>query len=184
MTIRLFPTRPRLDLQIIESGARLQTQLQNPKATCLFKMNTSSQITDYAVLPSPPFIEVAGIQNFRDLGGYPVSNRPNYSVRRDLIYRCAEPSSVTEDGIRTMQKLGVTHIYDLRSKIEIARSEAAGRGGIVQWDGCARVFAPVFTDQDYSPEQLALRYKDYTSGTEVMNGILIRASELCELSLI
>ena len=134
-------------------------------------MDTPSQITDYAVLPSPPFIEVAGISNFRDLGGYPISKRPSYSVRRDLIYRCAEPSKVTQDGISTMQKLGIARIYDLRSNVEIERAEAAGRGGVVEWDGCTRVFVPVFTDQDYSPEQLALRYKDYASGTEVKHNI-------------
>ena len=132
-------------------------------------MDTSEQITDYAVLPSPPFIEVAGIPNFRDLGGYPVSSRASHSIRRDHIYRCAEPSKITEDGISTMRKLGITHMYDLRSKIEIQGAEAAGRGSVVEWDGCSRVFVPVFTDQDYSPEKLALRYKDYSGGTEVMN---------------
>jgi len=31
------------------------------------------------------------------------------------------------------------------------------------------VFVPVFTDKDYSPQNLAVRYKDYsTSGTEVI----------------
>lgn len=129
-------------------------------------MDASSQITDYAALPSPPFLEVAGIPNFRDLGGYPLPNRPNSSIRRDLIYRCAEPSKVTQDGIITLKNLGITHIYDLRSKVEIERAAAAGRGGVVEWDGCTRVFVPVFTDQDYSPEQLALRYKDYAGGTE------------------
>jgi hypothetical protein len=132
-------------------------------------MDTPQQITDYAELPSPPFIEVAGIHNFRDLGGYPVSNQPGYSVKRTLIYRCAEPSKVTEDGISKMQRLGITHMYDLRSNVEIQRAEAAGRRGVVEWDGCTRVFVPVFTDQDYSPEKLALRYKDYASGTEVLS---------------
>lgn len=132
-------------------------------------MDASSQITDYAVLPSPPFIEVAGIPNFRDLGGYPVSSHPNHSVRKEAIYRCAEPSNVTKDGIATMQKLGITHIYDLRSNSEIERAQAAGRGGVVEWDGCTRVFVPIFRDADYSPEKLAIRYVDYSSGTEVKN---------------
>jgi hypothetical protein len=67
-----------------------------------------------------------------------------------------------------MQRLGITHIYDLRSNTEIERSEAAGRGGVVEWEGCERVFVPVFTDQDYSPENLAERYKNYAAdGTEV-----------------
>lgn len=66
-----------------------------------------------------------------------------------------------------MKKLGITHIYDLRSNNEIERNMAAGRGGVVEWDGCQRVFVPVFKDKDYSPENLAVRYKHYTSGVEV-----------------
>jgi hypothetical protein len=88
-------------------------------------------------------------------------------VRRGFIYRCAEPSKVTKDGIYKIQGLGITHIYDLRSNVEIERAQAAGRGGIVELDGCTRVFLPIFTDTDYSPESLALVYKDYTSGIEV-----------------
>jgi hypothetical protein len=130
-------------------------------------MDITSKVTDYSILPSPPFVEVAGIPNFRDLGGYPISTPPNHSVRRGFIYRCAEPSKVTKDGISKIQSLGITHMYDLRSNVEIERAQAAGRGGIVELDGCTRVFLPIFTDTDYSPESLALVYKDYTSGTEV-----------------
>lgn len=86
-------------------------------------------------LPSPPFITVAGIPNFRDLGGYPVAASADHSVRREVIYRCGEPSQVTEHGITTMNNLGVTHIYDLRSIPEIERNKSGGRGGIVEWDG-------------------------------------------------
>jgi hypothetical protein len=118
-------------------------------------------------LPSPPFITVAGIPNFRDLGGYPISASKSHSVRRAVVYRCGEPSMVTEDGITTMQQLGITHIYDLRSNNEIERNQAAGRGGVVEWDGTQRVFVPVFSDQDYSPEKLAIRYNHYAGGTEV-----------------
>ncbi|RDW62235.1 hypothetical protein BP6252_11668 [Coleophoma cylindrospora] len=118
-------------------------------------------------LPSPPFIEVAGIPNFRDLGGYPISSSPRHSVRRDIIYRSAEPQRVTKDGIATMNSLGITHIYDLRSKNEIERNKAAGRGGVVTWEGCERLFAPVFADEDYSPEKIAIRFQDYAAeGTE------------------
>ncbi|KAM3066559.1 hypothetical protein ACMFMG_002273 [Clarireedia jacksonii] len=115
---------------------------------------------------APPFITVGGIPNFRDLGGYPTSSA-SHSIRQKVVYRCAEPQKVTKDGIATMQELGITHIYDLRSQNEIERNEKAGRGGIVEWEGCQRVFAPVFPAQDYSPERLAIRYRDYASaGTE------------------
>ncbi len=127
-----------------------------------------SQAIASAELPSPPFLTVAGIPNFRDLGGYPILSSPSHSIRREIIYRCAEPSQVTKDGISTMQRLGITHIYDMRSMPEIQRGEAAGRGGVVEWEGCERVFVPVFKEQDYSPENLAVRFKDYASaGTEV-----------------
>ncbi len=54
---------------------------------------------------------------------------------------------------------------------EIRRGEAAGRGGVVEWDGCERVFVPVFKELDYSPESLTVRFKDYASdGTEVSFG--------------
>lgn len=118
-------------------------------------------------LQSPPFVSISGIPNFRDLGGYAVS--PNLAIRRNLVYRCGEPSKVTQEGIETLKSLGITHMYDLRSKVEIDRNKDAGLGGIKEWDGCERVFAPVFIDQDYSPENLALRLKDYASdGTGVM----------------
>jgi hypothetical protein len=130
-------------------------------------MTSQNDTKQKAPLPSPPFVPVSGIHNFRDLGGYAVS--PTVSVRRNLVYRCGEPSRVTQEGIETLKYLGITRMYDLRSNVEIDRNRDAGWGGVKEWDGCERVFAPVFIDQDYSPENLALRFKDYaTDGTEVM----------------
>jgi len=123
-----------------------------------------------ATLPSPPFVTVAGIPNFRDLGGYPVSLPVNHSVRQGVIFRCGEPSAVAKDGITTMQKLGITHCYDLRSYSEIEKNRAAGRGGVIEWEGSERVFAPVFEDEDYSPEALAVRFKDYAIGGPEVEG--------------
>jgi hypothetical protein len=121
-------------------------------------------------LPSPPFINVASIPNFRDLGGYAISHLPKHSVRRNFVYRCAEPSRITPDGVSTLRSLGITHAYDLRSPRELERRNGAGLGGITEWDGCERVFVPVFSAQNSSPKDLVLRYKDYGSdGTEVSN---------------
>lgn len=67
-----------------------------------------------------------------------------------------------------MKKLGITHAYDLRSRPEIERAKTAGYGQVTEWEGCQRVFVPVFRNDDYSPEGVALRYKAYaSSGTEV-----------------
>ncbi|KAL2062371.1 hypothetical protein VTL71DRAFT_6637 [Oculimacula yallundae] len=127
-------------------------------------MSSTLPTEEAAKLPSPPFITVAGIYNFRDVGGYSISTSSNHSIRRNILFRCAEPSKITQDGISTVQKLGITHVYDLRSRPEIERNRAAGRGGIIEWEGCTRVFAPVFEDRDYSPEAIAGRFKDYASG--------------------
>jgi len=62
-----------------------------------------------------------------------------------------------------MNDLRITHVYDLRSNPEIERAEAAGRGGVVEWEGAKRVFVPVFRDADYSPEGVAVRFKAYAS---------------------
>jgi protein tyrosine/serine phosphatase len=123
-----------------------------------------------ASLTSPPWVAVAGIQNFRDLGGYSISSSPStHSIRRGVVYRCGEPTKVTDDGVSTLQSLGIKHVYDLRSKNEIENNKKAGFGGIKEWNGCERVFAPVFLEQDYSPENIAIRFKDYASdGTEVL----------------
>ena len=112
-------------------------------------------------LPSPPFVPVEGIHNFRDLGGYPVSSSPSITVRRNIIFRSAEPSQITPNGIQMIQSLGVTTFFDLRSGPEIEKLKA--RTPVIEIEGIDRVFVPVFADKDYSPEQIALRYKDYAS---------------------
>lgn len=119
-------------------------------------------------LPSPPFIEVEGLPNLRDLGGYPT--RDGYSVRCGVIYRGAAPSNaISSAGFDKIHELGLSAVYDLRSTVEIAKSEKAGKGGIIEFEDSKRVFAPVFTDVDYSPENLALRFSHYQSGTPEVN---------------
>ncbi|KAH8590748.1 protein-tyrosine phosphatase-like protein [Bisporella sp. PMI_857] len=126
----------------------------------------STTVSASAEPQSPPFISIDGIPNFRDLGGYPLATSNSHSVRTGIIYRCGEPTAVTENGIATLKKLGITHFYDLRSLNEIEKNIAAGRGGVKEWEGCERVFVPVFQDRDYSPEALAIRFKDYADGAE------------------
>ncbi|KAM7186550.1 tyrosine-protein phosphatase [Rhypophila sp. PSN 637] len=134
-------------------------------------------------LPTPPFITtIPGLANLRDVGGYPISSSgfsgPSSSpestrkiVRKGILYRAAEPSSVTPDGATLLTSsaaeggLGVTHIYDLRSLIELAKKDPSS----AEWDAnglAMRVFVPVFLDKDYSPEAMALRFQAYSQGTE------------------
>ena len=61
----------------------------------------SNSIMD-APLPSPPLVDVDGIANFRDIGGYATSNAQ--TVRRGLVYRSADPSKATPAGLEKMSK--------------------------------------------------------------------------------
>lgn len=124
----------------------------------------SARLVNGVSVPTPPFIEVEGLPNLRDLGGYPTQD--GKSVRRGVVYRSAAPSNaISTEGFAKIKEIELTGVYDLRSTVEIEKSEKAGKGGVIEFEGSKRVFAPVFTDVDYSPENLALRFSHYMSGT-------------------
>lgn len=118
--------------------------------------------------PHPSFVNVEAVKNFRDIGGYPVSC--GVSVRRKLVYRSGYLDDLTEEGQLQIQKLGIKKIFDLRSFLEVGRSKRE-EGQYECWlrssDGPERILVPVFRDEDFAPEALAVRFKDYASkGTE------------------
>jgi hypothetical protein len=60
-----------------------------------------------AELPSPPFIEVPGIHNFRDIGD-------GHLVKTGLVFRSADPTKATEAGLEKMsQDLGKVRLQPL-----------------------------------------------------------------------
>jgi len=106
-----------------------------------------------STLPSPPFIDVPGIANFRDIGGYPVQSpsdspggRPTRSIRRGLIFRSGEPTRLTKSGMQKLQSMGVTTIFDLRSAAEAMKDVHA----IIESDGSRieRISAPIFAEDE------------------------------------
>lgn len=116
-------------------------------------------------LPSPPFIDIPGLRNFRDCGGYPVANTDGKKViRSGVVFRSSEPSKVTDEGISILRdRLKITHVYDLRSQTEIDRDTEIGGRRVREWEGAQRVFVPVFLLEDGSPEAIALRYANFSS---------------------
>lgn len=121
-------------------------------------------------LPHPPFIHVDGLPNFRDAGGYPVAStgaapgqpQRQRMVRKGVIYRASEPSKLSSRGEARLRELGIREVYDLRSAVDIERGIREGHGWAVrEWQGARRHFVPVFLDQDYSPEAVALRVQNY-----------------------
>lgn len=118
--------------------------------------------------PHPSFINIEAVKNFRDIGGCLVSC--GGSVRRKMVYRSGYLDEMTEEGQLQIQKLGIKKVFDLRSFLEIGRSKREN-GQYECWlassDGPERIVVPVFRNEDFAPEALAVRFNDYASkGTE------------------
>jgi len=110
-------------------------------------------------LASPPFIDIDGIFNFRDVGGFVTSQG---IVRRGWIFRSAQPGGVTEQGAATLQELGITTIFDLRAKSEIEKYSSFM--SVKEILGIERRSVPVLNDSDYQPEKQAMKFMNYSIG--------------------
>lgn len=114
----------------------------------------------------PPFVSIDGIANVRDIGGWPVADRDGHlsrSVRKGIVYRGPDTSPITDTGIRKLRALGITTVFDLRSKIQIDRA-----GGYQKIEGIQWIWCPVFGEEEYTQEKAGLRYQQYAGdGTEV-----------------
>ncbi|KAF2084899.1 hypothetical protein K490DRAFT_12435, partial [Saccharata proteae CBS 121410] len=92
-------------------------------------------------------------------------------VRPDILYRSADPSNADASALALLREKGVDTVFDLRSRPEIERAgggvwvaERGGEGGVRTEEEVVvpkRVWTPVFADEDYSPERLGERYKQY-----------------------
>ena len=99
---------------------------------------------------APPFLDVDGLCNLRDCGGYPIAGQPDKVLRRGILFRSADPSSLTATGIAQLQALAISRVFDLRCDSEIRDSTAKGFGAIQEWHPAQRVSLPVFTDAQYA----------------------------------
>ncbi|EMG46408.1 hypothetical protein SBY92_002588 [Candida maltosa Xu316] len=109
---------------------------------------------------------VEGVSNFRDIGGWRVHN-PSFRLKNsgndNLVYyvkphyafRCANIAGLTEKGLETLQNLGIKAIFDLRSDGEV---NTDGYPENLSKYGIKRIHAPVFRNDDYSPQAIAVRY--------------------------
>ena len=107
-----------------------------------------------ADIPYPPFVNVEGVPNFRDIGGYKCLSPPTsdsdpsakFSIRQGYVYRCSELSQLTIKGDEMMtETLRIRTLYDLRSEREAANP----RGQPV---GVTCISTPVFRFSDVTPE--------------------------------
>lgn len=116
-------------------------------------------------LPSQ-FVDIPGLANFRDIGGWPISDQNGKvvaSVRKGIFYRGPDTASIEPAGEAKLRELGITTDFDLRSKGQIVKA-----GGFKEVEGITRISCPAFPDGQYSPDKAAARYVQYASdGTDV-----------------
>lgn len=146
---------------------------------------TTTTTSNPPPLPTPPFYSIPNINNLRDAALFPLTTTTttttsgNSIIRPGVLFRSAEVSKLSLSGWSTLHNdLGISHVFDLRSKPEVEKGweghlgkNEAGEGGDVSrkpsWmqdmeaAGVKRVFVPVFEEADYSPERLAERYVKY-----------------------
>ncbi|MCE6998241.1 tyrosine-protein phosphatase [Saccharothrix sp. S26] len=68
--------------------------------------------------PPPRFLDIDGLFNFRDLGGYRTED--GRSVTWGRLYRSDGLHRLTEQGVRAFLALGATTVLDLRTAAELA----------------------------------------------------------------
>lgn len=135
----------------------------------------------------PPFINIPSLPNLRDAGGYPVSNGPGgtpSTVRKRVLYRSADPTRASLSDLQTLSNdLGISTIFDLRSLPEIERAGTLPdyEERLAQCRGAVkRKWTPVFKAEDYSPEAVALRFKDYGADEEGEAGFVRAYAQILE----
>jgi len=168
-----------------------EREIEAAEAESRAERESTPEPKDFAIafpddLPTPPFLHVQGVPNFRDLGGYAclppstasASDGKIYALRRELLYRCAHPTHLTPKGAQYLtQTLHVHDMYDLRSAPEITRLAVTvansandayplanpNTGCIDDYPSLTRHFTPVYRSEDYGPVALATKLAWYTA---------------------
>lgn len=124
-----------------------------------------------------PFLTLDGINNIRDMGGYPVETaegQPKRVVRPHVAFRSGDPCRAPVESVKKLRdEAGIATIYDLRSMDGILGS---GGGEVVlrgfnqkrNEAGVERIWAPVIDDDKTTPELVAQRLMEFMlEGPEV-----------------
>ncbi|KAF4542730.1 Tyrosine phosphatase [Lasiodiplodia theobromae] len=144
--------------------------MSSPSPTTAAEKKTSHAIPPSPILP-PPFLPTPSIPNLRDAGNnLPISGGAGACIRPLVLLRSADPSRATAEDRAVLRGLRVARVFDLRSRPEVeAGLEAVGafkeekeRAEGEEEDGLLkRVWTPVFEDEVFVPERLAVRYREY-----------------------
>ncbi|KAI6135182.1 protein-tyrosine phosphatase-like protein, partial [Pisolithus croceorrhizus] len=112
------------------------------------------------VISNPPFVPIPGVSNVRDLGSYPTT-MSNVITKPGFMFRAAEVSNITKEGVEKMRALRITTVFDLRSDPEMKKYSTP----IPTIEEVHIIRTPVFKNEDYSPESMAKKFELYARGT-------------------
>lgn len=96
------------------SDARMTIVTNDPSKRSYYMLVFNDK---YRVKVAPRNVNMPGIQNFRDLGGY--KSATGKHVRWGKLYRSAQIDSLNCFAFRKLQNLGIKTILDLRSESEL-----------------------------------------------------------------
>ena len=86
----------------------------------------SATVKDLTVATQAPRnLNVGGISNFRDVGGWKSTLIPNGVVRQGLYYRCANPNNITDAGKQVIKELNIAVDIDMRDEDQVPTTSAA-----------------------------------------------------------
>ena len=120
-------------------------------------------------------ILLCGMENLRDLGGYPLAGRGSERFTRwGSLYRGDLPKQVTQADRQRLRELGITTVVDLRSKEEIERKPDP----LAQELGIRYLHCPLAGDGRVpAPDEVPLSYMEMADGTGQMAGALRAIAE-------
>ena len=120
-------------------------------------------------------ILLCGMENLRDLGGYPLAGRGSERFTRwGSLYRGDLPKQVTQADRQLLRELGITTVVDLRSKEEIERKPDP----LAQELGIRYLHCPLAGDGRVpAPDEVPLSYMEMADGTGQMAGALRAIAE-------
>ena len=120
-------------------------------------------------------ILLCGMENLRDLGGYPLAGRGSERFTRwGSLYRGDLPKQVTPADRQLLRELGITTVVDLRSKEEIERKPDP----LAQELGIRYLHCPLAGDGRVpAPDEVPLSYMEMADGTGQMAGALRAIAE-------
>ncbi|KAI9264056.1 tyrosine phosphatase family-domain-containing protein [Phascolomyces articulosus] len=109
----------------------------------------------------PRWIDVEGVKNFRDIGGWPIKDGSGY-VRERTVFRSAQLGGITKNGIQTLRHLGITGVFDFRSDIELKDQSMR----MPEISGITHYQCPMFKDEDFAPEKKEENLLNFFQGPE------------------